>query len=210
MANVVTQNQITRETYYCIYRITNNINGKTYIGQHKYTDINDRYMGSGVLILAAIRKYGRNNFTKEILYSRIKLRETANSLEIIAIAKERERGKAEYNISDGGASGANGIKYSLEHRLKLSEAHKHYTPEQLLRISKGTKQAMARPEVKEKLRKSKLNKIGNIPRRYIECIDTHEIHYYLEWKKLGFNGSYLVAKGKQNKCKGYKFKFVEN
>lgn len=210
MANVVTQNQVTRTAYYCIYRIINNINGKTYIGQHKYTDINDRYMGSGILIHAAIKKYGRNNFTKEILYSRIKLRETANSLEIITIAKERERGKAEYNISAGGVSGLNGIKLSLEQRLRLSEAHKHYTPEQLSRITEGTKRAMARPEVKEKLRKGKLNKPGNRPRRYIECIDTHEIHYYNEWKKLGFSHAYSVAKGEQDICKGYKFRFVGN
>ena len=26
---------------YCIYRITNNINGKTYIGQHKYKKLNE-------------------------------------------------------------------------------------------------------------------------------------------------------------------------
>lgn len=32
---------------YYIYRITNNINGKTYIGQHKYKKLNDYYMGSG-------------------------------------------------------------------------------------------------------------------------------------------------------------------
>lgn len=32
---------------YYIYRITNKVNGKTYIGQHKYKDLNDGYMGSG-------------------------------------------------------------------------------------------------------------------------------------------------------------------
>ena len=43
------------EKYY-IYRITNNINHKTYIGQHKYYKsllVEDGYMGSGVLLRKA-------------------------------------------------------------------------------------------------------------------------------------------------------------
>lgn len=34
---------------YCIYKITNLINGKTYIGQHKYKKLNDSYMGNLVI-----------------------------------------------------------------------------------------------------------------------------------------------------------------
>ena len=42
---------------YYIYRTTNLINGKTYIGQHKSKDImNDKYVGSGCLIKKAERK----------------------------------------------------------------------------------------------------------------------------------------------------------
>jgi len=52
-----------------IYKITNNINKKIYIG--KSTDTRNHkqisYYGSGKLIQLAIKKYGVENFTKEII-----------------------------------------------------------------------------------------------------------------------------------------------
>jgi group I intron endonuclease len=48
-----------------IYKVTNTINGKIYVG--KQTSTNKNYYGSGKLIKQAIKKYGRENFTKEII-----------------------------------------------------------------------------------------------------------------------------------------------
>jgi len=48
-----------------IYKITNKINGKWYIGKHNGTDPN--YFGSGKLLKQAVEKYGKENFERIIL-----------------------------------------------------------------------------------------------------------------------------------------------
>lgn len=53
--------------YKYFYKITNNINGKYYYGVHCTDNINDGYMGSGTRIKPAYKKYGIENFTKEII-----------------------------------------------------------------------------------------------------------------------------------------------
>lgn len=53
---------------YVIYKITNKLNNKSYIGQHVYKKEGPRsYMGKGLGIQEAYKTYGRQNFVKEIL-----------------------------------------------------------------------------------------------------------------------------------------------
>lgn len=86
--------------HYLIYKITNLVNGKIYIGAHKTDNLDDDYMGSGKLIVRAIEKYGIENFQKDILFE-------AESVEEM-FDKERElieMGSHSYNLKLGGEGG---------------------------------------------------------------------------------------------------------
>ena len=72
-----------------IYKTTNLINGKIYVG--KDSNDNPNYLGSGIVLKNAIDKYGRKSFKKEIL--EICDLSNINDREIYWIAKLNARNK---------------------------------------------------------------------------------------------------------------------
>ena len=97
-----------------IYKTTNLINNKIYIGKNKGND--NWYLGSGKLLLYAIKKYGKENFKKEIIEICTSL-EHMKEREIYWIEKLKARDrKIGYNIQIGGDGGDN-YRYMSPERL---------------------------------------------------------------------------------------------
>lgn len=90
--------------FYTIYKITNLINGKIYIGKHKTNDIHDGYMGSGKLLGAAIKKYGVENFRKEILHI-FESEDEMNIKESEIVSPAFVALESNYNLCPGGHGG---------------------------------------------------------------------------------------------------------
>jgi hypothetical protein len=112
-----------------VYKTTNKINSKYYIGVHSTKNINDSYLGCGHWhgrkicnatfspILNAFKKYGDNNFSKEVLFV-FENREDA-------LQKEKElidiNDSKCYNARTGGDSN---YTYTTDIKLKMSKQAK--------------------------------------------------------------------------------------
>jgi hypothetical protein len=196
-----------------IYKITNLINNKIYIG--KDTTNNPKYYGSGLLIKRSINKYGIENFSKEILekvdsddYDYLSKREkywikyyNSTNLEI------------GYNISPGGDGGDTlsnhpdrkmicekisksspkkgktyeevfGEEYSKEYKRKLSESHPRLSMKELTGDYYETWLKNVRKVAKSKKGKTIKENNNWTEEQYQEYLNNLSIRSRNNWNKI--------------------------
>ena len=112
--------------FYTIYKITNKLNGKYYIGKHQTKNLDDGYMGSGKLIVAAIKKHGIDNFKKEILFIFDNELDMNNKEKEFVVINEMT-----YNLCTGGQGGFSYINKNInltERNRKISASRDYNDP----------------------------------------------------------------------------------
>lgn len=97
-----------------IYITTNKINNKKYIGKHKSNNVDDDYIGSGILLRRAIDKYGIENFEKKILEIAYSNEELNEKEQYWIMLYDCVNSKDFYNIANGGQGGNLVAGYSPE------------------------------------------------------------------------------------------------
>lgn len=140
-----------------IYKTTNLLNGKIYIGKRVYRKKDDNwYLGSGIYLNRAIKKHGRENFKKEIL-------EWCNDKthlckrEIYWIEQfNATNPEIGYNLSLGGDGGNVGVEAYIKigNKLRGKKKPKEFGE----KISKALKGKPKSEEHNEKVRQSLLGR----------------------------------------------------
>ncbi len=121
---------------FIVYKTTNVINNKIYIGVHNNGDNEgfDGYLGSGLNMTRAIKKYGKENFIRETL-GEFDTVEEAFVYEEQLVTEEFVLRNDTYNLSSGGKGysglgdhvvskqiGIHSPNYTFEHRSAVSKA----------------------------------------------------------------------------------------
>ncbi len=126
--------------YYTNYTVTNTLSGKIYKGAHETFNLDDHYFGSGDAITAAIKKYGKENFSKVIDF----LSDTQDEmyeLEASIVTKDFIKGH-NYNMKPGGRGGYNSagtvtVKDEQGNYYRVSCDDDRYLSGELVHMNKG-------------------------------------------------------------------------
>lgn len=123
---------------YSIYKITNKVNGKVYIGFTQNTKrrwwAHRSFNGSKTKALyLAMQKHGRDNFCFDILYQSKEQIHTLKTMEPLFIAEYRAFGNGGYNMNEGGDN-----PNTERSRTQSSERMKSFNPMSVLRTNAGS------------------------------------------------------------------------
>ena len=129
-----------------IYMTTNLVNGKRYIGQHEASSFEGcKYLGSGINLTRAVKKYGEANFKVELL-------EACNSkeeLDIAEIAYIRKFDAANrddfYNITYGG-QGGDFFTEEMKDKLRKARLTQESQTKGKIKINNGVKEKLVFPD----------------------------------------------------------------
>jgi group I intron endonuclease len=166
-----------------IYKTTNLINGRCYIGKKNKSVFDENYYGSGIALQSAIKKYGRENFTIEVLHWANTINEL-NQLERNSIALYEGSGKL-YNIARGGNGGdtttnhPNKISIVKERGNKIKEWHQSLTTdEKSIRSKKisSSKKGKTNGHTGLKHSKSTIEKMKQLDKSYTQTPEWKTAH----------------------------------
>lgn len=87
--------------HHIVYKTTNTVNQRSYVGLHSTNVIEDGYLGSGWVLKSALKKYGKVAFTRTILHV-CDTREEARRIEASIVTQEYIESTDTYNLTPGG------------------------------------------------------------------------------------------------------------
>lgn len=127
---IIPIDSINTDNYYGFVYITQNlIDGKMYIGKRKFSEKWKIYLGSGKYLKRAVKKYGKENFIKQIIFLG-KTKEDVTEKEIEIIKKYNAVNNENfYNISKGGDGGWQMDGFTEEQLLSYKKNMSHIIKE---------------------------------------------------------------------------------
>ena len=107
--------------FFYVYKITNLINNKFYVGMHQTKKLDDGYMGSSKSLNSDIDVFGLDNFRKEILFNFDNF-EDMRECEKRIVNSEFVNRLDTYNLTTGGGTS---YYYINKHKLNNSKGQCH-------------------------------------------------------------------------------------